>query len=261
MASKNDWPCDGISVDEAAAQSEIAGYFLNLKFGLHALEPNGLRKIAEVQFAAPRAIDCHLALNVFEFNIVAATLQLNCALDRFGPNQIAAPNINAKVAAEVLHPNAGMVAINLHSALQVVDLEVAVASSGLDVDAFRKRDLEVRRDVPLLRSAVLVGADHDRVSLLDDFELSVAIHVVSRVPRHGSHGFAPGDDDVGGVGPGDATIPSKVFKDYTAVLANLSLFLFDRVVEGFAEHLDAVHANSGRRPANAGMEAHTGQFR
>ena len=45
MAAEHYWPCEGFAVDEASAQPEIASYFLNLKFGLYALEPKGLARL------------------------------------------------------------------------------------------------------------------------------------------------------------------------------------------------------------------------
>ena len=96
--------------------------------GLLAHEAQRLRQIMELDHARIRAGDGHLAFHVLQIHVLAAALQVEHALHPHCAHHVAAPQIDARIAADVLQAHAGVVGDDLHIAGDVGDIEIAIAA-------------------------------------------------------------------------------------------------------------------------------------
>ncbi len=132
----------------------------------------GLRDIAKMQFPSPGSVDSDLALYAFEFDVIATTLQVHCALYSLGSDHIAPAHIHMQTTPEILDPHSGSFAIDIDIALKIVNVVVTVTGAGLKTGSRGGYYFQVGRDIPFVLRPILIGSNQDRISLLQHFEMS-----------------------------------------------------------------------------------------
>ena len=95
----------------AQVHGDAAGNRLHVQFGIaRAFELQRLGEVLEFQGARVRAVDRHLARDVLQFHVGAAALQFHLALDVAGADQLAAADLQPRIAADPREPDIAAVA-------------------------------------------------------------------------------------------------------------------------------------------------------
>ena len=147
------------AAETAEDKFQFAVDAFNANVGVLAFEAEGLGEVAELHFAGVLAVDGSDALDIFEFDILAAAFDFDVAFGVEDADGVAAAEVDADVAADVVHADARVVAADFHGAGDVFDIEIAVLAAASMDATLRYRDFEFRFRLPDIPGAFQVRSD------------------------------------------------------------------------------------------------------
>ncbi len=204
-------------------------------------------------------VDGHASADVFQVDVAATALQVQRAFKIYRAHPPAGSQIQAHSAADVRQAHASALGSDLYRAIDLLDVEVAVAPVRFNRRSPGHSDLHVRRDPRQARGAILIGADDNGSRVSGQLQRRFAVGPLGVVPVDAANGLVSGHFHAGRVRPGDAGVAAEAFDDHVRRLG-AGLFSAHRIVVALAEHIQPAQLDGSREPA-AGKAAHNMQRR
>ena len=232
----------------AESHAHLTGEFFDIQLRLLAHEAQWFRQIVKLDHAGVGTGNGHLAFHVLQVHVRAAALQVEQSLDAYRAHHVAAPQIDARVPADVLQAHTRVVGNNLHIAGDVGDIEIAVAAVRFDGRALGNRNFHVGVHAHAVAGqAVLVVLDGDGVGVAGDLKRHFLIGVVGALLVQAANRPVSGHLHRIGVRAGDASVAAETFQHHARRLRNLLLTLKGKLV-ALAEHIEPADGHVARPP-------------
>jgi hypothetical protein len=118
-------PHQVVAGEFSQVHADLAGQRRHAQIRVGRFEMQRLGQVLEFQVARIGAVDGHLSGDVLQLDIRALALQIQFALQIRRAHQVAALQLDARVAADFVQAHVGAVGLQFHAAVHFADIVVA----------------------------------------------------------------------------------------------------------------------------------------